>query len=266
MDRRQFVTTVAATGAGAVIPFASGAGSALSSAAPAQEYYELRTYHCASAPRMKILEDFWSKAMLPACGRIGIGPVGVFKGVYGPDSATLLVLLTHKSLESAATATTRLLDDPEVQSTGAEYFAAPIDNPPFVRMNSRLLVALTGLPQLVVPDAAKGNRPRILELRTYEGHNERTSKKKIEMINAGEVEYFRRSGAVPVFFAESLFGDGMPSLSYMLVFPDIAARDAGWAAFNKDPDWVKMRVEPRYQDLVSNISDLILRPTSYSQI
>jgi len=266
MDRRQFVATAAASGAGAVLPFAARAGSAQSFEQPTREYYELRTYHCASAPRTRILEDFWSKVMLPACGRIGIGPVGVFKGVYGPDSATLLVLLTHKSLESAATATTRLLDDPEVQSAGADYFAAPIDNPPFVRMNSRLLVAFAGLPQLIVPDAARGNKPRILELRTYEGHNERASKKKIEMINAGEVEYFRRSGATPVLFAESLFGDGMPSLSYMLVFPDIAARDAGWAAFNKDPDWVRMRSEPRYQDLVSNITDLILRPTSYSQI
>lgn len=266
MDRRHFVAAAAAGGAGAVLPFASSMGSAPSSAQSGREYYELRTYHCASAPRMRILEDFWSKALLPACGRLGIGPVGVFKGVYGPDSATLMVLLTHKSLESAATATTRLLDDPEVQSTGAEYFAAPIDNPPFVRMSSRLLVAFTGLPQLIVPDAARGNKPRILELRTYESHNEQVSKKKIEMINSGEVEYFRRSGAPPVFFGESLFGDGMPSLSYMLVFPDIAARDAGWKAFGSDPDWMKMSAEPRYKDLVSNISDLILRPTSYSQI
>jgi hypothetical protein len=266
MHRRQFVATAAATGAGAVIPFSSGAASVLSYAQPAREYYELRTYHCASAPRMKILEDFWSKAMLPACGRIGIGPVGVFKGVYGPDSATLLVLLTHQSLESAATATSRLVDDAEVQSAGAEYFAAPIDNPPFVRMDSHLLVAFSSLPHLVVPDAAKGNKPRILELRTYESHNERTGRQKIEMINSGEVEYFRRSGAIPVFFGESVFGDGLPSLSYMLVFPDIAVRDAGWKAFGKDPDWVKMSAEPRYKDLVSNISDLILRPTAYSQI
>jgi NIPSNAP len=266
MDRRQFVAAAAATGAGAVLPLSSGAASAQPHAQPAREYYDLRKYRCATAPRMKILEDFWSKAMLPACGRAGIGPVGVFKGVYGPDSATLLVLLTHKSLESAATATARLLDDPLVQSAGAEYFAAPIDNPPFVRMDSRLLVAFTGLPNLVVPDATAGNKPRILELRTYESHNERAGRNKIDMINSGEVEYFRRSGAPPVFFGESLFGDGMPSLSYMLVFPDIAARDAGWKAFSKDPDWVKMSAEPRYKDLVSNISDLILRPTAYSQI
>src|SRR5258708_20627314 len=262
MHRRKFVAAAAATGAGAVLPFASGASAAASYEQSAREDYELRSYRCASAPRTRILEDFWSKTMLPACGRIGIGPVGVFKGVYGPDSATLFVLLTHKSLESAASATTRLLNDPEVQTAGAEYFAAPIDNPPFVRMNSRLLVAFSGLPQLIVPEAAKGNQRRILELRTYESHNELTAKKKIQMINSGEVEYFRRSGAIPVFFAESLFGDGMPSLSYMLVFPDIAARDAGWAAFSKDPDWVKMSAEPRYKDLVSSISDLILRPTA----
>lgn len=265
MRRRKFLAAAAAVGAGAAIPLSAVEGAA-SSLTPGLEYYELRRYRCASAQRLKLLEDFWSKALLPACGRIGIGPVGAFKGVYGPDSATLLVMLTHKSLESAATATARLLDDATVQAAGADYFAAPIDNPPFVRMDSRLLVALAGLPQLVVPEAAKGNKPRILEMRTYDSHNERRGKQKIDMINAGEMEYFRRSGAPPVFFAETLFGDGMPSLSYMLVFADIAARDAGWTAFRKDPDWVKMSAEPRYQDLVSNVTDVILRPTPYSQI
>src|SRR5258708_10111374 len=258
MHRRKFVAAAAATGAGAVLPFASGASAAASYEQSAREDYELRSYRCASAPRMRILEDFWSRAMLRACARIGIGPVGVFKGVYGPDSATLFVLLTHKSLESAATATSRLLDDADVRSAGAEYFAAPIDNPPFIRLNSGLLVAFNGLPHLVVPE----NKPRSLERSPYESHNELTARKKVDMINSGEVEYFRRSGAPPVFFGESLFGDGMPSLSYMLVFPDIAARDAGWKAFSRDPDWVKMSAEPRYKDLVSSISDLILRPTA----
>jgi hypothetical protein len=266
MQRREFLAASVAVGAGTVAPFSSLAAAELSREQRGLEYYELRTYHCASGQRLKILEDFWSKALLPACGRIGIGPVGVFKGLYGPDSATLLVLLTHKSLESAATATSRLLDDADVQSAGADYFAAPIDNPPFIRMDSRLLVAMSSIPQLVVPEAAKGNKPRILEMRTYDSHNERTGKKKIEMINAGEIEYFRRSAAVPVFFAETVFGDGMPSLTYMLVFPDLAARDAGWAAFSKDPDWIKLSAEPRYKDLVSKVTDLILRPTAYSQI
>jgi hypothetical protein len=266
MRRRKFLAAAAALGAGAVVPremFAKGAE--LGEAAGA-EYYELRQYRCASGQGLKIVEDFWSKAMLPACGRLGIGPVGAFKGVYGPDSETLLVLLTHKSLDSAATATSRLLDDAEVIRAGADYFAAPIDKPPFVRMDSRLLMAMKSMPQLVVPDATKENKPRVLELRTYDSHNERAGKLKVDMINEGEIEFFRRNGAPAVFAAQTIFGEGMPSLSYMLVFPDLNARDAGWAGFRKDPGWVKLSAEPKYQDLVSNVSDYILRPTAYSQI
>jgi len=34
----------------------------------------------------------------------------------------------------------------------------------------------------------------------------------------------------------------------MLAFPDMVARDAGWAAFRKDPDWLKLAAMPQYQD------------------
>jgi len=264
MRRRAFVAAAAVAGAGVAINPESLAAEQEQS--EGRDYLELREYRCISGKRMKILEDFVSGAMVPACRKMGIGPVGVFKTLYGPDLSSLTVLLTHKSLDSAASTTRRLLDDADVRKAGAEYFAAPIDNPPYVRMDARLLRSISSMPRLMAPEAANGNKPRIVELRTYESHHELASADKIAMIDAGEVEYFRRSGAQPVFFAETIFGARMPSLSYMLTFADMAARDAGWAAFRKDPDWVKMSALPRYQDLVSNVADIVLRPTAYSQV
>jgi hypothetical protein len=58
----------------------------------------------------------------------------------------------------------------------------------------------------------------------------------------------------------------MPSLTYMLTFRDMAARDAAWAAFSQDPEWKKLSTDPQYQDNVSAISDIILRPAAFSQI
>ena len=52
----------------------------------------------------------------------------------------------------------------------------------------------------------------------------------------------------------------------MLTFADMAARDAGWSAFGKDPEWKKLSGDPQYQDNVSAITDIILQPTSYSQL
>jgi NIPSNAP len=60
----------------------------------------------------------------------------------------------------------------------------------------------------------------------------------------------------------------MPSLTYMLTFKDLAALTAGWEAFRVDPAWKKLSTDPRYSSdtLVSNITNLVLSPTGYSQI
>ncbi|HEU4722746.1 MAG TPA: NIPSNAP family protein, partial [Gemmatimonadaceae bacterium] len=64
----------------------------------------------------------------------------------------------------------------------------------------------------------------------------------------------------------TVIGAKMPNLTYMLTFADMAARDAAWAAFSRDPDWRTLSADPQYRDNVSAISDIILRPTAYSQI
>jgi hypothetical protein len=70
----------------------------------------------------------------------------------------------------------------------------------------------------------------------------------------------------PVFFGETLVGPKMPSLTYMITFADMASRDRAWSAFSKDPEWKALSADPQYRDNVSAISDIILQPTSYSQI
>jgi len=43
------------------------------------------------------------------------------------------------------------------------------------------------------------------------------------------------------FFAETIVGQNMPSLTYMLGYDDLAARERMWREFGKDPDWAKLR-------------------------
>ena len=49
------------------------------------------------------------------------------------------------------------------------------------------------VPKLELPfgGGEAGRRSRIFELRTYESHSEKASKKKIEMFNSGEIAIFR---------------------------------------------------------------------------
>ena len=82
----------------------------------------------------------------------------------------------------------------------------------------------------------------------------------------GEIAIFRKTGLQPVFFGETLFGPALPNLTYMLVFENMARRDASWDRFRTDPDWLTLREVPIYQNTVSNITDIILRPTPFSQV
>jgi hypothetical protein len=54
----------------------------------------------------------------------------------------------------------------------------------------------------------------------------------------------------------------------MLGYDDLAARDKLWRAFGSDPEWQKLRSQPGYSDaeIVSNISNTILRPLPFSMI
>jgi NIPSNAP len=53
------------------------------------------------------------------------------------------------------------------------------------------------------------------------------------------------------------------TLVYMLAYKDAAARDASWAAFNVDPDWVKARTELQVGVQVDN---LFMSATDYSPL
>jgi hypothetical protein len=129
--------------------------------------------------------------------------------------------------------------------------------------------AFETLPEVVAPTGAAAAASRVFELRTYESHSRAANNKKIEMFEkGGEIAIFRRLGMTPVFFGRDLIGTRLPSLTYMLVFPDAAAREKCWAAFGADPEWVKLRSTPGYAnaDILSGTNSQLLRPTDYSQL
>lgn len=269
MDRREFVSTAIAAGGGLV----AGAASARAST-PQQDrslqYFELRHYQLRRGPQTQVLDDYFSQAAIPAMHRAGAGPVGVFNVMIGPRSPALTVLIVHPTLESFATLPEKLGADAEYQRTAATYLNVPATNPAYVRIESCLLRAFTGMPALELPfgGGEAGRRARIFELRTYESHSEAAGRKKIEMFNSAEIGLFRRAGMHPVFFGQTLVGASMPNLTYMLVYEDMAAHDKQWAAFSADPDWRTLSTTPGNTDpeIVANITNTYLRPTAYSEI
>lgn len=261
MKRREFLT---ATGAAGLWPMASAMTAGGETASGERDYYQLQVYHLDSDDQRQGFDAFARQAAIPALNRLGIAPVGVF--YPQTDLSPVYVLLRHPSLESVATLVQHLAADQQFLQEGAAFLNAPADKPAFRRLESSLLVAFRGMPKLETPVKAPG---RICQLRIYESPSVKTGQKKIEVFNeAGEIAIFRRVGLNPVFFGETLVGSKMPNLTYMLIFESEDALKAGWKKFGGDPDWQRLRGMDEYADrnILSNITNLLLKPAAYSQI
>jgi len=249
--------------------------AALSAAAQSQtpttaskaNFLELRRYQMRNSKSNQVSRTgaFLSQVYVPAARRAGIGPIGIFSAVIAPESPFLLVVSSYRSLAEMQTATEKLAKDAEYGKGLAEFDANP--ELPYVRIESTLLRCFD-----TVPSIEKGKTPaagdRIFELRTYESDNETTVKRKIKMFGDGELAIFRRCGLQPVFFGEALAGANLPRITYMVAYDNMAGRDQAWAAFGSDPEWQKLRATPGLTDpdIVSNISNAILKPAAGSEI
>jgi hypothetical protein len=267
MNRRDFLAaTATATAVGAAL--APTSANAADAPPAAREYYELRRYHLRRGPRQKMFEDYLRQAYLPAAGRAGLGPIGVFHVMLGPESPSIHVLVPYKSMEEFAAVPAKLRADADYAQAAAEVRALPPGDPAYLRAESSLFLAFSSIPKLEVPAQTREGKGRIFELRTYESHNKPANLKKIQMFDQGEIALFRRAGLAPVFFGEALIGARLPNLTYMLVFDDLAARDKAWRTFGGDPEWKTLSSTPGFTDpeIVTDISNILLRPAPYSQI
>lgn len=260
MHRRDFLAaSAAATSAVAAAPLAARAQ--FGGAAPRQ-FHEWRTYRVANQAKHDIVSKYLETAAIPAWGRIGLGPVGAFREI-GPDATLALhVLLTYPSAEAFGASRDALEADAEYQKNAVDYLAATKEDPSFERIDSWLMIAFAGAPQLTPPT----KKPTVYELRTYENHGEDRARAKIEMFNDGEIDIFPKCGFENVFFGETLIGSGIPSLKYMLASPDMAANEAGWRTFIAHPDFIRMRDDPKYARTEPNITKLYLEPLAFSQV
>jgi hypothetical protein len=254
MHRRQFVGAAAS----------AGLAASAAAAAPPSAFFELRYYHMRNGSQTQRTADFLSKYFLPAAERLSIGPLGFFGAVIAEGSPFILALVGYPSAAAFASGIERLASDKDFQRGFEEYNA--MTELSYIRMDNSLLRAFDGMPSIVVPPA--GKRPRIFELRTYESNNAKAAQRKIRMFNEGEAAIFQRLGMAPIFFGETIVGRNLPNLTYMLSFENMAARDQLWGSFGGDPEWQKLRAQPGYSDaeIVSNISNAILRPLDFSPI
>ncbi len=266
MKRREMLVSAAAVAAAPLAAYAQGSAS---KAGGGRQFLELRKYSLLPGAKKQKFIDFIDKAAIPALNRIGVSPVGAFTVQDGKDEPdhSLYLLLPYPSLEAWSTAKYRLAADKQFMADGGEVLNAPMSDPAYLRVETTLMHAFKEIPTVEISPRKKAGKSRIFQLRIYQSHNVIAAIKKIEMFNeGGEIQIFRDTGFNPVFYGEVMAGAQMPNLVYMLCHDDMATHDTSWKAFRESDGWNTLKADPQYKDTVSNITNILLRPTEFSQL
>jgi hypothetical protein len=230
-------------------------------------FLQLRRYQLHTTPenQPKRLTEFLEKSYAPAIQKAGAKLVGAFNNLVGAGAPYVLTLTQYDSLAAMESALSKLAADADYQQALSTLDTGGY---PFQRIESSLLKTFVGMPQPLLSDSSDQHPPRYFELRRYESQTEATLGRKVKMFNDGEIGIFQRLGMRPVFFGETIVGETMPNLIYMLPFDSWEARDELWKKFVSDPEWKKLSAPAELHDdrIVSNISNSILRPLSFSLI
>jgi NIPSNAP len=258
MTRRAFLPAAAS---------AVAAGNAAAADAAKNVILELRRIQLRNGPdNQRLRNNDFLKQQVAALQRAGAGPTGVFSSNIASDGPFLLVLASYASLSAMEQVQAKLAADAEYQKALDAYNALAGLN--YERMESSLLRAFDGYPNVMPPPNDGKRAARLFELRQYESNNTGTLKRKVKMFNDGEIAVFERAGGQPVFFGETIVGARQPNLTYMLSYADLPDHDKVWKAFGADPEWQKLRATPGLSDAetVSNITNYLVSPLAFSQI
>jgi hypothetical protein len=250
-----------------MIASTAGAGFSVAAAESSlkNSVYGLFYFYMRNGTQVERTTAYLRDTFAPAARRNGL-TAGFFSPVIGERSPYILSLAAYPGWAGMEAVHFKFAEDKEFQKGWDAYNT--IGDPAYDRMEVGMLYAFDKFPVMDVPPTEDRRTARIFELRTYESPNEKASQRKIKMFEDGEAAIFKRLGMAPVLFGRTIAGTRMPSLTYMLSFDDLAARDRLWRAFSADPEWQKLRATPGMSDaeIVSNITNTILRPLPFSMI
>ena len=88
--------------------------------------------------------------------------------------------------------------------------------------------------------------------------------KRFETITLG---LWEKHGIRQAGFWTTLIGESHMDLTYLLAWESLAEREAKWAAFQSDPEWIAKRAETEKDgQIVASITNQILLPTTFSAV
>jgi hypothetical protein len=258
MNRRTFMGSLGSIGAFTSMGLAE-------SAVEKRRLFVLEQYFLKNGTQPGRINDYVSKAALPALNRVHTGPKLVLESLIAPHMPQVAIILGFQSLEELMSVRSKLLTDKDLSKALEEWENHP--EQPYEHFSTTLLEATEYCPE-VAPDPTPREKPRIFELRTYHSPTWRQLKALHERFAGPEIKIFHRVGVRPILYTSTMVGPNMPNLTYLIPFDDLAAREKAWNAFGADPEWVKVRKESiDRHGQISSVSQISLyRAAAYSPI
>jgi len=237
-------------------------------AADEHEYYEIRSYVLGDSGDAAAIDEYLETALIPALGRLGVEPVGVFENSPADQTGSqrIVAVIPYKSSDQIFAVKQQLQRDQVYLDLAQSYLGRGPRQSPYQRIESELLISMDCMPKLSVEEKSLGNQNRVYELRVYESANERLGDLKVDMFNSGEVPIFLDCGIQPVFIGQAVIGPYTPSLTYLTVYPSESKREQAWKDFRVHPDWQILKEVEKYKGTVSKIYKYVLSPKSYSKM
>lgn len=152
-----------------------------------KEYYQLKVFTLKTTSQINVMDAYLKEAYLPGLKRLNINNVGVFKPHLNETDTLqkIYVLSSFKSIEQFLELSNKLEKDNEYLVAGSEYLNAPNEQPPYERIETKLMTAFTDFPNMRIPKFGIRKKDRVYELRSYESPTETYYKKKVDKFNAG---------------------------------------------------------------------------------
>ncbi|MBY0534806.1 MAG: NIPSNAP family protein [Chitinophagaceae bacterium] len=231
------------------------------------DYYQIYVYHFKTAEQEAVLDNYLSKAYIPAAKKFGIKQVGAFKPIANDTASEklLVVVSTLSKLDQLVQLPAALLANADYQKEGASYINAIHDKAPYTRMETIVLKAFRLATNLQLPKLNNGVDKKVYEFRSYESPTEKYYRNKVEMFNeGGEITLFKRLNFNAIFYGDVIAGSRMPNLMYMTSFESMEERDKHWKAFVDSPEWKALIGNKYYEKNVNKADIWLMKATSYS--
>lgn len=226
-------------------------------------YYTVEHYFLQQGTQLARMHEYFSKYRVPGVQKHHGGPILVMEAVIAPHVPQVAFITGFSSLDELSTVMTKVGADADLMKRYYEWEKGP--EPPFETQTIELLEAAPYSPELV---AAKHEKQRVFEWRTYHSPSFTHLKALHERFAGPEIKIFHRVGIHPVLYTSGLIGDNIPNLTYLTPFDSFDAREKAWAAFVADEEWIKVRQESvdKHGQVTTANRILLYKATAYSPV